>query len=350
MSWQTPTINPATTSPATDITKITNDLSVLKSVLTTGTTDTDFSTLKFGYNVTFDTPANASLQFNKSGTNGFKLVDDSSARDLTFLSGGTLERIRFVSATGNLLINSATDDTVNKLQVNGSISSSTNITAAGSVSAAAAQGFYSSGSVVLNAQNPIWRFSSSPTYGMSYFQGSAGIGSVDTIGFHFGTATSVGSKFFITAAGLMSVTAGVKVGNVASSDSGTLDWYEEGTFTPTIVGLTSAGTGTYSLQHGKYQRVGNTVRVHISIIWTAHTGTGNLAIGGLPFAMASSPSVQPMSTYHENLTFASTKASIACAAPTTSQIYMYLIEQGTAATQQAMDTAASINLSGYYYV
>jgi hypothetical protein len=154
----------------------------------------------------------------------------------------------------------------------------------------------------------------------------------------------------VTALGLASASGGIKVGNAASSDTNTLDWYEEGTFTPTIVGLTTAGTGTYSLQYGKYQRVGNTVRVHISLIWTAHTGTGNLAIGGLPFTVASAASVQPMATYHENLTFASTKALIACAAQTTSQIYMYLVEQSAAATQQAMDAAASINLSGYYYV
>lgn len=40
MAWQSSTIDPATTSPATDISKITNDLSVLKGVIG-GSTDTD---------------------------------------------------------------------------------------------------------------------------------------------------------------------------------------------------------------------------------------------------------------------------------------------------------------------
>lgn len=40
MAWQSDTINPATTSPAADITKITNDLQVLREVVG-GSTDTD---------------------------------------------------------------------------------------------------------------------------------------------------------------------------------------------------------------------------------------------------------------------------------------------------------------------
>ena len=65
------------------------------------------------------------------------------------------------------------------------------ITAAGGVLAAGASGFYST-TYATNARNPIWRFGNADAYGLSYFQGSSGVGG-DTIGFHFGTATAAAS-------------------------------------------------------------------------------------------------------------------------------------------------------------
>jgi hypothetical protein len=77
----------------------------------------------------------------------------------------------------------------------------------------------------------------------------------------------------------------------ASTDANTLDDYEEGTWTPTIQGGTTAGTYTYEAARtgGKYTKVGNVVTVwasfRIGIITTA--GTGALKIGGLPFSSGS---------------------------------------------------------------
>jgi hypothetical protein len=70
----------------------------------------------------------------------------------------------------------------------------------------------------------------------------------------------------------------------ASSNANTLDDYEEGTWTPVIVGGTTAGTGTYSSQVGRYTKIGNTVRIHFSVSWTAHTGTGTTIVTGFPFS------------------------------------------------------------------
>jgi hypothetical protein len=72
---------------------------------------------------------------------------------------------------------------------------------------------------------------------------------------------------------------------VAASDANTLDDYEEGTFTPIVQGSTTAGVGVYSTQLGRYTKVGRLVTVEIYIVWTAHTGTGILRIGGLPFTV-----------------------------------------------------------------
>lgn len=72
-----------------------------------------------------------------------------------------------------------------------------------------------------------------------------------------------------------------------------LDDYEEGTFTPTISGSSSAGAGTYSVQQGRYTKVGNMVYVTAVMTWSAHTGTGNMRLSGLPFTVLSVASLEP---------------------------------------------------------
>jgi hypothetical protein len=60
---------------------------------------------------------------------------------------------------------------------------------------------------------------------------------------------------------------------------------EEGVFSPTIVGLTAAGTNTYGLQKGFYYVIGNMVHFNIKVVLTAKdvAMAGNIGIGGLPF-------------------------------------------------------------------
>jgi len=70
---------------------------------------------------------------------------------------------------------------------------------------------------------------------------------------------------------------------VAATDVNTLDDYEEGTFTPTIVGGTTAGVGTYVVQSGNYTKVGNLVTFRLYVATSAHTGTGAMLISSLPF-------------------------------------------------------------------
>jgi hypothetical protein len=59
----------------------------------------------------------------------------------------------------------------------------------------------------------------------------------------------------------------------------------EGTFTPGIAGLSLAGTCSYSVQGGRYFRIGNLVHFEIILAWTGHTGTGSSYIFGLPFTV-----------------------------------------------------------------
>ena len=70
----------------------------------------------------------------------------------------------------------------------------------------------------------------------------------------------------------------------AGMTSQLLNWYEEGTFTPTWTGSGGNPTVTYVVQTGKYTRIGNVVHFNINMIVSAASGgSGNLGISGLPF-------------------------------------------------------------------
>jgi hypothetical protein len=70
---------------------------------------------------------------------------------------------------------------------------------------------------------------------------------------------------------------------VAATDPNTLDDYEEGTWTPTIEGTSTAGTATYATRTGSYTKVGNLVHISLNLTWSSGTGTGSLKVTGLPF-------------------------------------------------------------------
>ena len=64
-----------------------------------------------------------------------------------------------------------------------------------------------------------------------------------------------------------------------------LSYPPTGVFTPTVGGITTPGVGTYvaNQQQGRFNKVGNLVFVALVLQWTAHTGTGNMRVSGLPF-------------------------------------------------------------------
>lgn len=76
--------------------------------------------------------------------------------------------------------------------------------------------------------------------------------------------------------------------------------YDEGTFTPTIVGQAVAGTTTYTSQNGYYRRIGNIVIAQMTIVGTAATGTGNALIGGLPFTIKNQTNGAPIGAVFAN--------------------------------------------------
>ena len=139
----------------------------------------------------------------------------------------------------------------------------------------------------------------------------------------------------------------------ASSDANTLDDYEEGTFTPTIVGSTTAGTGTYSIQNGTYTKVGRAVSFQIYLAWSAHTGTGNMSASGLPFttSVTSNTYCSVAIGYFNNVALTALNIATAFADTGTTEVLIYQTPTGGGSSSAVpIDTSANIILSGTYFV
>ena len=136
----------------------------------------------------------------------------------------------------------------------------------------------------------------------------------------------------------------------ASSDANTLDDYEEGTFTPTITGSSTAGVGTYSTQSGTYIKVGRLVTVFGYIRWSAHTGTGTIQINNFPFSSTNAGNnYSPPSIFLQSLTLSAGNYAQAVQVPNTVYIDLYQYPTGGGSTGGvAMDTSAEIGFSCTY--
>ena len=83
------------------------------------------------------------------------------------------------------------------------------------------------------------------------------------------------------------LTGGVVFGTTGGSvTSKTLEDYEEGTWTPTVTGSSTAGTTTYSTQNGYYTKIGRLVNINCIVNWSSMTGSGFMELKGIPYAIA----------------------------------------------------------------
>jgi hypothetical protein len=84
-------------------------------------------------------------------------------------------------------------------------------------------------------------------------------------------------------------TSGKGIDFSATSGTGTselFDDYEEGTWTPTLLGSSSNPTVTYGLQRGLYTKVGRLVTITCNLGWSAYSGgSGNAYVGNFPFSI-----------------------------------------------------------------
>jgi hypothetical protein len=95
-------------------------------------------------------------------------------------------------------------------------------------------------------------------------------------------------NLYITGNAPSHLPTGLKFGSL-STDASVLDYYEEGTWTPTLVGGTTPGSYTITTTTANYTRIGNLVHVSARMgIAINSAGTGIARFGGLPFAKGNS--------------------------------------------------------------
>ena len=135
-----------------------------------------------------------------------------------------------------------------------------------------------------------------------------------------------------------------------STNTFTSDGYVEGTFTPVLVGTSTAGVGTYTVQLGRYTRIGNRCFFNIQMTWTAHTGTGNMRLQGFPFTSDS--------TANNNGTFVILSNNVTYGAGQLSgwmvtggtTFNVVLMASGSAYSSVAMDVAGNWIITGSYEI
>jgi|DEB0MinimDraft_6_1074348.scaffolds.fasta_scaffold29359_3 hypothetical protein len=130
------------------------------------------------------------------------------------------------------------------------------------------------------------------------------------------------------------------------------DGYETGSWTPTAIGTSSAGSGTYLAQNGRYTKIGNAVTATAYLNWTAHTGTGNLKFSGLPFQVLNANNVFYSVSFGlvRNVTLTANNLMTAHAVfnQTTIAVEQYPVGGG-ASTAVALDTSAEIMYTITYF-
>lgn len=142
---------------------------------------------------------------------------------------------------------------------------------------------------------------------------------------------------------------GLKFPIVAGVYSTLFSDYEEGTFTPTIVGTTSAGAGTYVTQTGRYTKIGDRVLFDIVIAWSAHTGTGNMRIAGLPYMPQASIFNSCAIGQFTDISLTAGNYASAFVRDDAAEIqFLQLVVGGGANGVVAMDGSGGIQISGSY--
>lgn len=125
--------------------------------------------------------------------------------------------------------------------------------------------------------------------------------------------------------------------------------YEQGTFTPSLEGTGTAGSGTYSSQLGVYTKIGNVVHFKISLTWSAHTGTGDMKIVGLPYTTDNDSQITIAALRAGDIAYTGGASLAGQIQPNDTIIYPVTSVNGASAATIPMDTSGNFNVSGIYF-
>lgn len=111
--------------------------------------------------------------------------------------------------------------------------------------------------------------------------GSVTAGSINNT--PIGSTTASTGAFTTLTATTITASTGILFGTDTAAVN-TLDDYEEGSWTPTVVGSVVAGTQTYIWRKASYTKIGDRVFIDFELLVTKDaTTSGSISITGLPF-------------------------------------------------------------------
>ena len=253
-----------------------------------------------------------------------------AADTIAFTEGG-VESMR-IDSSGNVGIGISSPAT--KLDVVGAAKISEAVTAGQVIATSANPGH--AGSRLLLAWNAvvgtsqIWTYGSNDsTIGSLSFQARSSAGSLG------------GAMAFMNQYGIGIASAEPSSGTgitfpatqSASSNANTLDDYEEGTWTPTLVGRSTAGSYTLTVLNSsaKYTKVGNLVTFVATVQVTVNSGgTGQADFGGLPFAKATGFFIGNASTDGVDLAAGAVGLTLGATTASSSSLFNILQQQDNA--------------------
>jgi hypothetical protein len=165
------------------------------------------------------------------------------------------------------------------------------------------------------------------------------------------SASSPTERLRITSTGQVRLAGAGITFNGDTAAANELDDYEEGTFTPTIEGTTTAGTATYTRQAGVYTKVGRQVFYAIDVIYASGTGTGNLRIAGLPFTSSSTSMLKTGAIFADNIALtADNYPAVVLSLNSTVLLIKQLPTGGGASSDVPYDAAGQLILTATYFV
>jgi len=147
-------------------------------------------------------------------------------------------------------------------------------------------------------------------------------------------------------------TSGKGIDFSATPGTGTselLNDYEEGIWSPTIIGSAVAGTATYAARNASYTKIGRLVHVEVFMVYSAGTGSGFLYIGNLPYAVENAVvTYTPIVCRQSSIAVPVLEQIYGRAEPGTSYIRMYSVTDAGATTDLAYDDDAFIAFQATY--
>ena len=127
--------------------------------------------------------------------------------------------------------------------------------------------------------------------------------------------------------------------------------YEEGTWTPTVVGTSTAGTASYGTQTATYTKIGRMVYFQFELIWNSGDGTGFLRVAGLPFTCGASNCSVSIGDIENVAITALYNVGGAYVGSSSTQVILREFQVGGGGNEPiAYDAAGTLRVGGCYFV